>query len=327
VKTKPILITGGAGFIGSHIIDLFENENVEYIVLDNLSSGSTKNIPNTISKKSFIEGDVNDYSLLEQLIKSVSYVMHLACTVGVKNVIARPLDTIDTNVNSLKFIASQCSKHNIPLVFFSTSLVYSSFKEKEELFSEEEQTHALGFNPVSIYVYSKKIGELICEHYKNSMGLKYIIVRPFNMIGIRQKSDSGMVVPSFIKSAILNRTINVYGNGKQTRSFSDVKIAVKLLWEVIKHENSYGQIINLATTDKSISILELAKLIRDILDEPIKINFVPYSQVYGDSYRDVEYRSPSLTKLRQYISDWDKTDLRKILKKIVEYETQINNLS
>ena len=159
------------------------------------------------------------------------------------------------------------------------------------------------------------------------MGLKYIIVRPFNMIGIRQQSVSGMVVPSFIKSALKYKTINVYGNGNQTRSFSDVKTAVKLLWDIIRKDNSYGQIFNLATTEKPIPIIELAKMIRDILNEPIKINFIPISQVYGDSYRDVEFRSPSLAKLKQYISDWEDRDLKEILKEIIEYESQMDNLN
>lgn len=324
---KPILVTGGAGFIGSHLINLFDKENVNYLVVDNLSAGSVKNIPTAISKNCFIQGDVKNYSLLEELIKSASCVVHMACNVGVKNVLANPFETIETNINSLKHIAYYCSINKIPLVFFSTSLVYSSFVEKMVLFSEEEQIHSLGFHPVSIYISSKKTGELICEYYREHMGLKYIIVRPFNMIGIRQQSVSGMVVPSFIKSALKYKTINVYGNGNQTRSFSDVKTAVKLLWDIIRKDNSYGQIFNLATTEKPIPIIELAKMIRDILNEPIKINFIPISQVYGDSYRDVEFRSPSLAKLKQYISDWEDRDLKEILKEIIEYERQMDYLN
>ncbi len=163
---KPILVTGGAGFIGSHLINLFDKENVDYLVLDNLSAGSVQNIPTAISKNCFIQGDVKNYSLMEELIKSAYCVIHMACNVGVKNVLANPLETIETNINSLKQIAYYCSFNKIPLVFFSTSLVYSSFVEKKVLFSEEEQIHSLGFHPVSIYVCSKKTGELICEYYR-----------------------------------------------------------------------------------------------------------------------------------------------------------------
>jgi UDP-glucose 4-epimerase len=327
MKNKSVLITGGAGFIGSHLVDLFDKENVDYCVMDNLSAGSVKNIPITISKNCFVQGDVKNYSLLEELIKSASCVVHMACNVGVKNVLANPLETIETNINSLKHIAYYCSVNITPFVFFSTSLVYSSFAEKKVLFSEEEQIHSLGFNPVSIYVSSKKTGELICEYYKEQMGLNYIIIRPFNMIGIRQQSKSGMVVPSFIKSAIINKTINVYGNGNQTRSFSDVKTAVKLLWDIIRRDNSYGQIFNLATTEKSIPIIELAEMMREILNEPIKINFIPISQVYGDSYRDVEFRSPSLAKLKKFVPAWEERELRDILTEIIEYEKRIANSS
>ena len=320
MKRGPILVTGGAGFIGSHLIDLLSAESVEFVVLDNLSNGSASNIPSAISKSYFIQGDVTDYTLMTKLIRNAAFVVHMACTVGVKNVMSRPLDSIDSNINALKKIAYECSINNVPLVFFSSSLVYSGSNKKNQLFSEDEQTHALGFHPVSIYVSSKITGELICEYYKKTIGLKYIIIRPFNMIGIRQRGDSGMVVPSFVRSALVNRSINVYGTGKQTRSFSDVKIAVKLLWELMDKENSFGEIFNLATTDKSITILELAELIKEILDNRIKINFVPLSEILGDSYRDVDHRSPSLDKLRHSVPHWRETNLRDILKEIIEYE-------
>lgn len=325
--SKPILVTGGAGFIGSHLIDLFDAENVEYIVLDNLSNGSVKNISTAISKNCFLQGDVKDFKLVEELVSSASCVIHLACNVGVRNVIDNPLETIETNVNSLKQIAYYCSINDIPLVFFSTSLVYSPHKERKALFSETDQTNTLGFHPVSMYVYSKKMGELLCDYYKQKMGLNYIIIRPFNMIGIRQQNHSGMVVPAFIKSAISSKTIDIYGDGKQTRTFSDVKTAMKLLWEITKKDTSYGQIFNLATTEKSTSIIELAEMINGILNEPIKINFIPINQVYGDSYRDVEFRSPCLAKLKQFVPAWEERELREILKEIIEYERQISNLN
>ena len=324
---KPILVTGGAGFIGSHLVDLFDKENVNYLVLDNLSAGSIKNIPIAVAQNHFVNGDVKNYQLVQELIISSSCVVHMACNVGVRNVIDNPIETIETNINSLKQIAYYCSLNKIPLVFFSTSLVYSPHKERKELFSETDQTNTLGFHPVSMYVYSKKMGELLCDYYKQKMGLKYIIIRPFNMIGIRQQSHTGMVVPTFIKSAISSKTIDIYGNGKQTRTFSDVKTAVKLLWEIIRKDTSSGQIFNLATTEKSTPIIELAEMIKRILNEPIKINFIPIHQVYGDSYRDVEFRSPSLAKLKQHISAWDERDLKEILKEIIEYERQINNLN
>jgi len=323
LNEKPVLVTGGAGFIASHLIELFDQLEIGYIALDNLSGGSIENIPSAIRKNRFIQGDVCDFNLMENLIKSSSCVIHMASNVGVKNVISNPLDNIETNINSLKYIAESCAINQIPLIFFSTSLAYSHHQEKKELFLEDDQTYALGFHPVSIYVTTKKTGELLCEYYRELMGLKYIIVRPFNIIGIRQRSNSGMVVPTFIESALLNKKVNIYGSGNQTRTFSDVKVAVKLLWSLIQNENSYGQIFNLATTDTPITILELAKIIVKIINEPIEIIFTPIGKIYGHNYRDVEYRSPSLAKLRQHISYWENTDLEQTIKKIIENEKNI----
>lgn len=323
LNKKPVLVTGGAGFIASHLIEFFDQTDIDYIALDNLSGGSIENIPSAIRKNRFILGDVCDFNLMENLIKSSSCVINMASNVGVKNVISNPLDNIETNINSLKHIAESCAINQIPLIFFSTSLAYSHHQEKKELFSEDDQTYALGFHPVSIYVTAKKTGELLCEYYRELMNLKYIIIRPFNIIGIRQRSNSGMVVPSFIESALHSNKINIYGSGNQTRTFSDVKVAVKLLWSLIQKESSYGQIFNLATTDTPITILDLAKIIVKIINEPIEIKFTPIGKIYGQNYRDVEYRSPSLAKLRQHISIWENTDLEQTIKIIIENEKNI----
>lgn len=322
-NSKPVLITGGAGFIGSHLVDLLREKGITYLILDNLSSGLVENIPEAINSNSFICGNINDHKLLQELITGSSCVIHLASTVGVKNVINNPLETIDTNINSLKFIASHCSTEKIPLIYFSSSLVYSSHKKNNYPYSEDEQVHSLGFHPVSMYTVSKKMGELICEYYRDTRGLKYIIIRPFNLIGIRQRSDSGMVVPTFIRSALEQKVINVYGDGRQTRVFSDVNAAVEILWQLINKDKSYGHIFNLAASDYSISMIELAEKIKEILDEPIQIKLIPYKEIFGDSFRDVQSRSPSLVKLKAATGFRGQRDLSSTLKEIIEYEINI----
>lgn len=323
-KHKPILITGGAGFIGSHLADLLCENGINYLLLDNLCSGSIENIPEAVNSKSFVYGDVTDYRLMGELINSSSCVIHLASTVGIRNVIDKPLDTVKTNINALEFIAECCAKIDIPLIYFSSSLVYSSnFKRNKHPFSESDQVHSLGFHPVSMYASSKKIGELICEYFRETKGLRYIIFRPFNLIGIRQRSESGMVVPTFIKSALERKCIEVYGDGGQTRVFSDIKAAVRLLWLIITTKSHYGKIFNLATSDYAISMIRLAQTIRNILNEPIQINLIPYKNVFGEAFIDVQSRVPSLERLKAFTSFNPQRELKSVLHEIIDYERNI----
>lgn len=319
IFAKPILITGGAGFVGSHLIEFLQNKEIPVNVIDNLSSGAKENLSNFLNCNLTIEDCCNE-SLMDNLIKNSSLVIHLASVVGMKYVIANPLEVIRTNIDSVKVAAKKCAEYKVPLIYFSTSSVYRNHvNSKNSIFKESSDIHNSGFNNASLYSETKVIGESICEHFKKQNQLKCIIVRPFNLIGAKQKSSYGMVVPTFIDAAINKKPLKIFGNGKQSRTFSDVDLAIELLWKLINNKKSYGKIFNLAANDKQISILSLSKKIRRLTNNNLKFEFVPYEKVYGKGYVDVKQRKPSINLIREFAGKWDEIKLDESLLKIYKY--------
>ena len=321
-SAKRVLITGGAGFIGSHFTEFLNDLNIDVLVLDNLSTGSLENLPLSIVENDFIFGDVADPELLSSIIKECSIVIHFASVVGMKAVIKNPTGVIDTNINAVKKLAELCSQNSIPLICISSSAVYGGNAHSHVFIKETDPVHALGLHPASLYEESKLVAESICEIYRQTNGLKYIIVRPFNLIGPRQTSSYGMVVPTFIKAAINGTKLPIHGDGTQSRTFSDVRLAVKLLWRLIQNEDCYNKIFNLATTEQEISILNLADMICRLTGENVEYKFVPYEDDFGINYKDIQKRSPNLDKLKAYTGSWTFTSLGDTLIDIIEYERQ-----
>lgn len=239
-----------------------------------------------------------------------------------KAVLANPLAVVDTNISATKILAEACSENNIPFIYFSTSAVYGDINNFSINKKETDLVHTFGFHPVSLYVEAKMTAETICEVFRIKYGLKYIIVRPFNIIGPRQTSAYGMVVPTFVRAALKGEYLPIYGDGKQSRTFSDVRLAVKLLWSLIQNENSYNQIFNLATTNQEISIFELALMVCKLAEVKAQYKFIPYEIDFDENYIDIKKRSPYLDKLKAYTKMWDYTNLEDTLLDIIEFERQ-----
>lgn len=324
---NSVLITGGAGFIGGNLVNHLTHMGIKCVVVDDLSTGHMGNIDLENDFIEFIKADVGDSQVLKPLVAKSSMIIHLAAVVGMKNVIENPLKAVSTNIDAFHSIIKLASEHKTPLVYISSSAVYPSQSISQiEVLSESMEVHYNGNHPASIYSETKLIGESLCNIYGRSFGLEYIIVRPFNLIGLGQMSEYGMVVPNFIKSAINNQSLYIYGDGQQMRSFSDIGLAVRLLWNLIERTPFSGQIVNLATNDKAITILELADLIGRITERNIDLKFVPYSEAHGDGFIDISHRKPDLSRLKSIVGEWQPISLETIISNIYEYEVSRKNV-
>lgn len=320
---KPVLVTGGAGFVGGHFVNLLSRLSIHSIVIDDLSTGHRDNLPSDPSRYTFIQADINDAADIPELVHQAGLVVHMAAVVGMKHVTENPLKTLRTNVDAVRRLAELCVRARVPLVYISSSAVYRCSESlPDSPFSESVQVHPTGFHPASIYAESKALCELICEMYCRTQGLKCLIIRPFNLIGPRQASAYGMVVPKFVRNALAGIPLPVHGDGSQRRTFSDVRQAIDLLWKVICLTSWDCQTVNLATNDQPVSILHLARLVSDIIGCVPRYEFVDHQSEYGRGFVDVRTRRPALDVLQQLVGSWSPVSLADSIATIVEYESK-----
>jgi UDP-glucose 4-epimerase len=311
-----ILVTGGAGFIGSHLCERLVQRGHNVSVIDDLSTGRLSNLDSVINEQDFkfTKGSILNMELLASLIADSDYVFHLAAAVGVFNIVNNPLDSLLTNIRGTENVLEAANKFEIPVLLTSSSEVYgknisNSLKESDD--------RILG-SPVTLrwsYSEAKAIDESLAFAYFQEKKLQTRIIRFFNTVGPRQLGNYGMVVPRFIHSALKNEPISVYGNGKQTRCFAHVSDAIDALEEVAFASNTVGKVINIGN-ENEISILDLAKKI--ILDTKSKsqIIFVPYEKAYGDGFEDMERRVPNLDLINSLVGWKPKRNLTTIIEDI-----------
>ncbi len=311
-----ILVTGGAGFIGSHLCERLVQRGHNVSVIDDLSTGRLNNLDSVISEQDFkfTEGSILNMELLTSLIADSDYVFHLAAAVGVFNIVNNPLDSLLTNIRGTENVLEAASKFEIPVLLTSSSEVYG--KNISDSLKESDD-RILG-SPVTLrwsYSEAKAIDESLAFAYFQEKKLQTRIIRFFNTVGPRQLGNYGMVVPRFIHSALKNEPISVYGNGKQTRCFAHVSDAIDALEEVAFASNTVGKVINIGN-ENEISILDLAKKI--ILDTKSKsqIIFVPYEKAYGDGFEDMERRVPNLDLINSLVGWKPKRNLTTIIEDI-----------
>ena len=294
-----ILITGGAGFIGSHLSELLISEGNQVIVLDNQSTGSAKNL-NLSSNLEVVEGSILDSNLVETLMSKVTVCFHLAAALGVKNIIEHPLESLETNVKGSEIVLNLATKYQVRTLLASSSEVYG--KNPNQPLSEDSD-RVLGSPKVARWSYSeaKAIDEFYAFQLNKQKGLPVTIARLFNTVGPRQSGSYGMVLPRFVSAALGNQPLTVYGNGTQSRTFSAVSDVVMALNGLLKTKGTIGEVFNVGG-NQQITILDLAKKVIGITNSNSQIVFKPYSEVYGSDFEEPNSRIPDISKIKGAIN-------------------------
>tara|TARA_B100000989_G_scaffold159609_1_gene119168 strand:+ start:2093 stop:3061 length:969 start_codon:yes stop_codon:yes gene_type:complete len=319
---KKVVITGGAGFIGRHMSALYLSKGYKVVIIDNLSTGNNKNIlflKNKYSKKkknvNFIKSSVENYKNLNKQIRDCSLVIHLAAAVGVKTILDKPIESMQSNLKSTEKILESCRKYNKPLFFSSTSEVYG--KSHKSLLSEEgDVVYGCSKKIRWSYATSKLLDEFMALSYFNKFKLKVVIGRFFNTVGKYQKGNYGMVIPRFIQQAKKNLDITVYGSGNQSRTFTDVEEVCKCVYLLMRNKKSFGEVVNIGGK-KEIKIVDLAKKIIKLTNSKSKIRKINYNKVFSSIYEDIDNRYPSNKKLIKLIGISPNLNVDDILKKII----------
>ena len=291
------LVTGGAGFVGSHLTDSLIARGDSVTVLDDLSTGRLENLDQHKSNPSltFVEGSILDMPLVNSLVAKVDHVFHLAAAVGVFNIVQNPLKSLSTNIRGSENVLEACAKNKVPVLVTSTSEIYG--KNTSDALGEEDD-RILG-SPLKVrwsYSEAKAIEEVLAYSYWHSEGLPARIVRLFNTVGPRQVGFYGMVVPRFVDAALKNEPITVYGDGTQTRCFAHVSDVIDALLKVAGTDKTIGTVVNIGNNFE-ISILDLAKKIIEITGSKSEITFVDYADAYEAGFEDMQRRVPSTQRL------------------------------
>jgi UDP-glucose 4-epimerase len=313
-----ILITGGAGFIGSHLAEHLLEEGHSVIALDNLSTGSLGNIRHLLNRKgfSFVQEDVRNSQTLHVLVPQCDSIFHLAAAVGVKLIVEQPVHTIETNIHGTEVVLAVANKFRKKVLIASTSEVYG--KSEAIPFYEDDDT-VLGSTRFSRWSYacSKAIDEFLALAYHQQYGLEAVIVRLFNTVGPRQTGQYGMVVPRFVEKALKNEPIEIYGTGQQSRCFCCVHDVVRALGQLMVNPDTAGRVFNLGT-DREITIDQLADMVIGLTGSRSEKKFLSYEQAYGKPFDDMIRRVPSLKRIQEAIGYRPEFGLEKTLELVIQ---------
>lgn len=315
-----ILITGGAGFIGSHLSEYLLDQGHTVFVIDDLSTGSIENILHLKPNPRFhytIDSILNG-PVTAELVDQCEVVFHLAAAVGVKLIVESPVRTIETNVRGTEVILELANKKQKKVVVFSTSEVYG--KGTNVPFSEDEDL-VLGptFKGRWSYACSKAIDEFLALAYYREKALPVVVVRLFNTVGPRQTGRYGMVLPNFVKQALKSEPLTVFGDGSQSRCFTHVADVVGALGKLMQEEAAVGDVFNVGSNEE-ITILDLAHRVREFLSSDSPIQLIPYEEAYEVGFEDMKRRIPDLSKIRDLIAYQPTKSLNDIIASVVEYQ-------
>ncbi|MCP4745291.1 MAG: NAD-dependent epimerase/dehydratase family protein [Desulfobacteraceae bacterium] len=324
-----VLITGGAGFIGSHLAQAYLQRGDEVYIIDNLSTGSLENINHLkenadYRKRLFVSIDtILNRDIMVELVGTCDVVHHLAAAVGVRYILDHPMESINTNIQGTEKVLELCNKFKKRLLIASTSEVYG-----KHLHAPLVETDNIIYGPSSkfrwSYAASKLMDEFMSLAYFRTTGLQVTAVRLFNTVGPRQTGTYGMVIPRFVSQALKNEPLTVYGDGRQTRTFTDVEDVVWALMRLIENDQAFGEVFNIGGTEE-ITILDLASRIVAASNSSSEIKRIPYDEVFGKDFEDMQRRVPSIEKLRALIGFNPKTPLDAILSKVIRFTSKRTN--
>ena len=311
-----VFITGGAGFIGSHLCDALVAEGKEVTILDNLSSGSKKNIAHLEGKIQVVQGDIRDQKLVESLVAESDLILHMAAALGVDNILENPIESISTNFYGSEIVLNAATKYDKRIVIASTSEIYG--KNSKQPLSENDD-RVVGTPQKLRWTYSdaKALEEATAHALFLTQNLKVTTIRLFNTVGPRQIGKYGMVIPRFIKAAITNEPINIFGDGSQSRVFCHVNDATRAILSLTNSKESIGEVFNIGGKGE-ITILDLAHLVIKTINSKSEIIFTDYSKAYKVGYEDMHRRVPDVSKINKIIG-WKPTiNLETTIKDIYE---------
>ncbi|MFC2140573.1 GDP-mannose 4,6-dehydratase [Candidatus Auribacterota bacterium] len=313
------LITGGAGFIGSHLAEKLLSLGHQVLAIDDLSTGSRDNIKHLESNKKFyfIQETALNGAILEELICKADIICHLAAAVGVKLIINEPIRSINTNFYGTETVLKIASKYKRKILLASTSEVYGK-NDKQNL--KESDDRVLGDTNISRWSYSctKALDEFLGFAYYKKENLPVIVVRFFNICGPRQTGKYGMVIPRFIKAALEEKPIPIFGDGSQTRSFTYIDDAVEGIIMLLNNEKAVGEIFNLGAHN-GITILDLAYKVKEVLKSKSSIEFIPYEKAYEKDFEDMRYRVPNIDKIKNCLGYSPKIGIEEIIKRTAKF--------
>jgi UDP-glucose 4-epimerase len=322
-----ILITGGAGFIGSHLAEAFIDRGDRVHVLDDLSTGSIDNIRalKDDARFGYTIDSCHDARLVAELVDAADYVYHLAAAVGVQLIVDSPVRTIETNVHTTEIVLAQASKKGKPVFIASTSEVYG---KSTQLPFREDGDIVLGASHRGRWAYacSKALDEFLALAYFRERRLPTVVGRMFNTVGPRQTGRYGMVIPNFVRQALSGEPLTVFGTGEQRRCFCHVRDVVGALSQLCERDDLFGEVLNIGSTEE-VSMLELADRVKAVTGSESEIALVPYEEAYGEGFEDMQRRVPDISKIGAALGWRPTASLEEILRDVVEFELSLNPLA
>jgi UDP-glucose 4-epimerase len=319
-RRRKALITGGAGFIGSHLSELLLADGWEVYALDDVSTGSLENIAHLRENPNYhiVVESVLSPAVVSELVHKCDVVYHLAAAVGVRLIVEEPIHTLMTNIRGTETVLEYCARFGKRVLIASTSEVYGDHRDEKPLHESSRRTYGPTTARRWAYADSKAVDEFLTLAYHDERDLDCVIVRLFNTVGPRQTGQYGMVIPRFVESALADHTLEIYGDGVQTRCFCHVQDAIRAIKGLMDASEVSGEIFNVGSANR-ISILDLAKRVIEVTESDSSFTFVPYDRVYGAGIEDMLHRIPAIEKIGMTIGWEPELDLDRILDDVIQH--------